>query len=239
MNRTQLRLLAALHRMNGSCEDRPSGHATKKLMDAAALTCTMTNVAKTLQTLEEQGFVAREVSGKRTFEIVLCALPDKVRIEMLGVPTAFVSAPVAEEPTQVTTLADLPPFPTAHMLSLVQTTPPEPDAIDYARLADELLRTAAEVIDRPHLDGIVKVRLADTLEENQRLKARLRVIEDENIALKNEASGLRRAKVTLEENLKAAIRGGGRVVDGEVGKRIARFMNEREPGILARTATRT
>lgn len=171
--RSRDRVLAELSR--GPVTDK-SGRATSKLFDLIQYTGSSTGLTSLLKQLETEGLIARSVNGKRCYEI---------RSTLPG---------TAPERT------DVPP-PTA------PTSPPQTtdDGIDITRLAVALLDRVIEVAGRPERDATAlsaaQGRVAELLEDNERMRKALRLAQDLAIARKVELDGLRMRLAELQRNL--------------------------------------
>jgi uncharacterized protein (DUF3084 family) len=163
--------------------------------------------------LDQAGVIVREIRGKRTFAIEL--LED-------------VDEPVSADPDRLR--PDIP-----RLEEEAEHTRPTPNlGVDVDELARALLAEVMAVWNRPHETQQAQQRLSQVLEDNQALRARASRLEEDKVqlqdrmaALNNEVRGLRQRVQTAEANTQVVLARNGSVVDEEVRKRLARFMEER------------
>lgn len=220
MNATQVALLGALLRMNGSCVDKPGGRATSVLLAASGIAVSRETAAQNLLIMEQNDLIIRDMAGKRTYEIALGEVPDEWRI---AAEKTLVARALPEPRVQV---AEMP------------APPPATSDVDPIAVADALLARCLEVANGPQQTKVDARRLADVLEENGRLRAKCSRLEATVADLTEQMTAQRRKCSTLEANLQRALSDNRRVIEPAITQGIARFMSERpEPGILTRTGS--
>lgn len=242
---TRRAVVHALADAGGSMSD-PSGRVTAPLFEAAGLAMTSGGRSDMLKCLDNDGWILRDTRAKRTYEIVLCDDHPQVAAILAHRQTeahgSLVEAmrergAVHEEEPERPEVVER--FAADQAAGIEALTAPTPDA---DAVADAILRRVARLLDldpdagnyvdaEAHARALedreeIVARLGVTVEENQRLRTRLRDVQDELIAVRAERDGLRQQKRQLQENLKAAVRENGGVVDHEVRRRIEAFMRE-------------
>lgn len=177
----------------------------------------------------------RSIKGKRTYEVKLVALPqawyDKLEQAKPSTPEP---PPVIEPaPPEVEALLEQP-------VSVNGYEPPAPiiDVDIASQVAMSLLTTVVEIISagspettnatiralRNEVDS-GQALLAKRLEENERLRNRMREASDELQAVKHERDGLRQRLRNTEANLTAALKGeSAHAINAEVHKRLDQIM---------------
>jgi hypothetical protein len=169
--------------------------------------------------LDQAGVIVREIRGKRTFAIEL--LEDE---------------PVSDDDVSLADPDRLRPD-IPRLEEEAEHVRPTPDlGVDVDELARALLAEVMSVWSRPHETQQTQQRMGQLLEDNQVLRKRAAQLQEDKVqlqdrtnALNNEVRGLRQRVQTAEANTQAALAKNGRVVDEEVRKQLARFMQER-PG---------
>lgn len=171
-----------------------SGRATSVLLEKANYQGSLTGLSSLLKAMEESGQITREVKGKRCF-----------RISLLGGHPAPEPEAAPEEPAAV------PASPAT----------PEP-GLDPAAIASALLDRVIELAAKPQRDSAeferlkaeyqqMQARLYETTQTNERLRQKLRLAEDELVARKVEADGLRQRLRETESNLDRVIHSNSKV----------------------------
>ena len=177
-------------------------------------------LSMTLKDLGEHGLVARQMNGKRTFLIEASVDWDFLDAAGYGydyVPKVGVKPPPPEpkvevespEPPPALAIVEHRTDPSNNVLELVDDSF-RVDAdrlrpIGYLVEASRLVAMAVSEWENP--DTKLGYRLADVLEENDRLRRKLHLAEDRCHALSGERDGLRRAKQMLEANFDRLAKG--------------------------------
>lgn len=198
----------------------------------------------------------RNTNAKRTYSVKLVAMPhiwyEKMTADIaqaayfapesapeLDIPIGppvwdeIAHAHPAQDASPVTVI--LPPLPDPD----VEPLPELPlDQLASQQIAMSLLTEVITLIQSGNVDDQRLIilrkeldqtqnRLAQRLEENDRMRQQLRAAGDEIAALKVERDGLRQRNRLLEHNLNEASKNAGREVSAEVNRRIEQFMRER------------
>lgn len=237
VTKTQLQILAALHRLGDTVNDPEHGRCTKLLADEAQTP--LPSMTSHLSNLDANGYIIRDTRGKRTYEICMGELPDRVRADMLAVrtPPPRVTVPVAaREVPEPAAAASIPAA--AASVDLPTTTPLGPPiTISVSGVADALLKAVLARINEPGPGASSAQRLAETLEENERLRARNRKMSEDIITaygerdrlqgtLKNKDAQIAR----MELNIEAMKKDGNRVTGDEiVASQLGRFVINQKP----------
>jgi hypothetical protein len=211
-------IIEALERLGGTVE-RSNGTCTSALVEATGLA--PLQVTTSLKRLGTAGKVERLIKGKRTYAVVLVGyVPPEPVVEPEPVETAAHNGAGAPQTDDVDVSAE--------------ERPGETPSVNYDELAHRLLARVMKIVANP---DEVKVRLAETLEENQRWRRKNAELEAERDQAQanyrrvaRERDGLRERVRVLEDNMNAAVKGGTRIVDAEVRKRIDHFMREAPNG---------
>lgn len=229
---TRRALVRALADAGGLVRDK-SGRATSILFDRAGMGhLSSKGRIHQIAGLEADGWVLRDSRAKRTYEIVL--VDDQPQVQKILRHFASLDEP-EPEPEPMPELPKIPVGPPDW-----EEVAPEPAAPTADEVATAILRKVSTLLD-VDVDELVSkdrmeeaidarnefsARLGVTVEENQRLRTRLRDVQDELAAVKAERDKLRKDKLQVEANLKAALRGTGGEVDAEVRRRIEAFMRQ-------------
>lgn len=206
MTRLRLAVLETLSEHGGAISDK-SGRATSILVDELhqrGQDTTGQSLAGTLLSMEELGMLTRDIKGKRTFAIKLIAEPEPPKE-----PEPY--SPEVQEPVPE-------PLDLAEQARV-------PDDLNYPVLAVALLEAVTDVLSRPEPEDM-KVRLGQTLEENTRLRDKLRAAQDTLRAVEAERDGLRQRKQVLEANIERMLNGSEHDA-GRSRRNLERFMQER------------
>lgn len=218
----RMKILAALTRAGGGVKSS-SGKARAELMRLVDIDDMSPQAVSTLLgQMDKDGLIVRHVNAKQCYEIIVGDVPEnwKSHIAILVERDTPVEAPAAaEEEEEQAPLAPGAPLPRNSVV--IQ------EHVDHAELAAEILKQAIDAALAPQQTAVDRRRLSDTLEENGRLRSKLAVAEDTIRSLTSERDGLRQQKHTIQSNLDKALKDNGKVVDGEVRKRVERFMQER------------
>lgn len=189
-----------------------SGRATAHLMNMAGLLgdSTQSAVASVLKAMEKDGWIEREVRGKRTFAISLN--PEAKDVSRL-IDYFESEKPEEEEVVEVT--------PEANDTSIV----------DAANVADELLLRVVEILNNPTSEDLHH-RLGEQTEYANTMRARCTKMEKEIQEMKTSLeakdariAALNREKTQLESNLRAALKQEKSVVGSGI-RALERFMQE-------------
>lgn len=165
------------------------GFATSTLKDRSGYEGTLTGLTNLLNSMERDGLVRRVIKGKRCYEIALLANAS----EPSDNGTDAVDLGVDDSGGRI---AD--PFPGSTASEL-----------DYSMLAAKLLEAAIDAANAParlakeHSD--MSGRLASVLADNQRLRSKLQLAQDELSAKTVECDGLRRRMGDVQRNLDAVL----------------------------------
>jgi hypothetical protein len=207
-------ILWTLADLGGSIEDK-SGRCSSKLVDACEKAGTplhpLTRPATTFAALDNglhgpglAGCIARETIQKRTYKITLLLKPD----EMPPRPRRIVDdggtgpRPVPEmEPEPQAVEPTIPPLVVAGTLDPLDLALDATDTL--AKLITELVMRRATPATEAQPDSDEQaIRLAQTIEENNRLRAKVNDQAETIRAKAKETEGLRRALMASEHNLK-------------------------------------
>ena len=199
----------------------------------------------------------RNVKGKRCYSIELVAMPDVWYRKLIGdlgirMPT-FAATPVALNGTKPEPIEATEPPPVVQLDEFVSTdtetlsidipdvSGPSIEVEIAGQVAMELLTRVVEIISAGDSHGVTDVklrqlqteyetvagRLAQRLEENDRMRRQLRETGEELAAVKLERDGLRQRLRQTEANLTSALKGeSAHAVTTEVMKRVDRIMRE-------------
>lgn len=197
--------------------------------------------------------IRREMNGKRTFKVQLVALPESWLAQMPKINGTKVHPAVPErDATEEGTGAGsvqgealLPPPPTDPVPA---TEPVEEPALEIQvanAVATALLTQVIEILSAKPADvvgpqmlelqkdlAVAQSRLAQRLEENEKLRRVLRQTQDELAAAHYERDGLRQRLRAAEHNLEQAMKGDrNQVVMAEVHREIDKMMRAK-PGTV-------
>jgi hypothetical protein len=216
-------ILWTLADLGGSIEDK-SGRCSSKLIDACEKAGTplhpTNKPATTFQSLDSgshspmlAGCIARDTIQKRTYKITLLLKPD----EMPPRPKRIVSdGGTGPRPVPVPEPEQPKPAPEPESEAVEPTIPPLVavgihDELDLALHATDtlaklvteiLMRRAMPATDAQPDNDEQAIRLAQTIEENNRLRAKVNDQAETIRAKTKETEGLRRALMVSENNLK-------------------------------------
>lgn len=197
----------------------------------------------------------RKTKGKRTYEIELTAMPEvwyeKLRSDMGESMPTFAAIPVTTNGNHAEPIEATEPFidsvlSNPDMILPVEKSLPEVYSpvieVEIAsQVAMELLTRVIEIVAAGDSGGMrdtrirqlqtdmesVTGRLAQRLEENDRMRKQLRETGEELQAVKSERDSLRQRLRQTEANLNAALKGeSAHAVTTEVMKRVDRIMRE-------------
>lgn len=229
-------VVAALMRREGVVRSE-AGYATRVL--AADLSRSTETVSSLLKLMESDGQVLRDVNAatRKTFEIVLGDVPPA----MMQRARELLEADAPELESDSANAVEEQIWQEAHAAGPPDEDTPAPDA---AAVADAILRRVTSLLDFDVSDLVSRAahdvtladrdeardRLAITLEENARLRTRLRDVQDEIVAVRSERDRLRHDLHQVEDNLKTMTRNNNGVISDEVHKAIDRFMRETPKG---------
>jgi hypothetical protein len=232
---------------HGKYEDRKSGKATRLLIDDASKEGYGGQSPSALNALFKSdamiGAVERDINGKRTYRVQLTAVCETWLSKLqangykmnVDAHKTTLAEPVVEEVEQVEEVEDEAP---AEVLDVYQ---PEPDVLELQvshAVARSLLTQVVEIInagveitrdDRVNeLErdlSMAHQRLASRLEENDKLRRKVRQLEDELAAAHTERDGLRGRLRAAEYNLEKAMSSDNqRIIMAEVHREMDKIM---------------
>lgn len=235
---SRARIVLALESAGGAVLDR-RGKATALL--GARLGGVYPGLTALLAQMQSDGEVSRDVNGKRCYGIRLCVPTPKTARqlgllrEQLGVP---VDEPVEDAPVEPA-LVEEPTAPVAPVETIdVVLAWVEEQRGASARMASMeawILELERQLTEQSPSDELVRLRtehsemsqrLAMVLEENTRIRIRLRDAGDELRASSTRIAGLNREKADLQNNLRAALQASKNIVDAEVRRELDRVMRQ-------------
>lgn len=210
-----------LYKHGGVYED-PSGRVTGRLTKEAGL-ASPSAATSILGAMESQGWIERDINGRRTYSI-------KLNVENPTVSRLvahFESSKAEPEPK---------PEPIVLEVKTVESEPEDTSIVDAAAVADELLYRVVEILNKPAVNEDAQKRLSEQIEFAQSLRRQCDKLTQEVEELKSSMKAkdariiaLSRDNEVLESNLRAALRQ-ERVHHGKGFRALEKFMQERPNG---------
>lgn len=183
-----------------------SGNASAVLYEAACtngLDCSLNTFKPMLADLEEKGLIAREIRGKRCYEIVFVDSGDYV----------------TDQPLTLETQQEELPIPTVESVS--------EESINYQTLAVSLLEGVVEILQRPAEFETNQQALYEAREQAVKWKKAFNDEQQETEYLRTKTRELTVELSQTKDNLRRVMADKGKAVSHETQKALDRVMRER------------